>query len=209
MKSEKSLLVLDLDGTITKSDNLIQFSLFMIRKKKQWKFLLFYPLVGLLKFKLIDNKKFKILYAKYILKNLNIYRVGQYVEEFLDSSSFKDSFNKEVLEFTKNYSDSEKIILSANYYFLVYPISKILGIKNHISIKLETRNGIFSGKAKGIIPYGQAKIDAIKPVLNNGGYLKTIGLGDSKSDIPLLKFLDEGYLVKYDRFEQKTKVEKV
>lgn len=198
MKSEKTLLVLDLDGTITFSDNLVRFSLFMLKSKKHLKLLFFFPLVFLLKFRLIGNRKFKILYAKWILKNLNIQTLNQCVAEFLKTESFKTGFNSDVLDFIEKYSDSEKLILSANYSFLVKPIAKLLNIKNQVSIKLEEKGNKFTGKITGYIPYGAEKIEVIKSLLQAKNYAKTISLADSNSDLPLLKFLDEGYLLKYN-----------
>jgi len=198
MKSKKTLLVLDLDGTITKTDNLVQFTMFMIKKQKQLRFLLFYPLVFLLKLKLISNIKFKRLYASYILKGMRNQTLILNVEEFINSTIFSANINNKVAEFISEYSESDKIILSANFSFLVKPISKILNISDQVSINLKLQNGIHTGEIKGIIPYGQAKIDVIKPYLSEGNYSMTIGLGNSVSDVPLLRFVDEGYLVKYD-----------
>jgi HAD superfamily phosphoserine phosphatase-like hydrolase len=209
MKSEKTLLVLDLDGTITKTDNLVQFSLYMLKKKRQMKFLLFFPLVFLLKFRLIGNRKFKVLYAKWILKNLNIQTLNRCVSEFLKTVSFKNSFNSLVLDFIERYRDSEKMILSANYSFLVEPISKLLNIKNQVSIELEEKGNKFTGKITGYIPYGAEKVDAIKQFLNEKNYGKTIGLADGKSDKLLLKYLDEGYLVKLDKVNKTTEFLKI
>ena len=209
MKSKKFLLVLDLDGTLTKPDNLTRFSLFMVKNSKQVKFLLFFLLVFLLKLRIIDNRQFKILYAKWILKNIKVQTLNQYVEVFLNTGTFKTSFNTDVSEFIQKYDESEKLILSANFFFLVEPISEFLSIQNQISINLETKNGKYTGKIIGIIPYGLEKIDAIRLYLQSNNYSKTIGLADSKSDLPLLTFLDEGYLSKYDKKLKKTVFRKV
>ncbi len=209
MTFNMNLLVLDLDGTLTKSDNIVRFSVFMLKTQKQLKFLLFFPLVFLLKFRIIGNRKFKILYAKWILKNLNIQLLNQCVSEFINTKSFSNGINSEVFDFIGNYGESEKVILSANYSFLVEPISKFLKIRNYISINLEIKNNKFTGRVKGQIPYGPEKINSIREFLKNKKYYKVVGLADSKSDIPLLKFLDEGYLLIFNKKIQKTAFKQV
>ena len=206
---KKTLLVLDLDGTITTTDNLVQFSLFMIKKQKQPRFLFFFPLVFLLKLGFIDNKKFKLLYARWILRGIKTQSISQMVDFFLNSDFFKTSFNNKVLDFIDKFSEADKIILSANFMFIVKPIAKILNIPHQISIIPEIQNGRYTHKTKGVIPYGQAKIDAIKPFLYEMNYSKTVGLADSKSDLVLLNYLDEGYLIKYNKKSKSTTITRV
>lgn len=203
------LLVLDLDGTITKSDNIIRFSTFMIFKKKQIKFLLFFALFFLLKFKIIDNKKFKILYSSLIIKNIDTEYLKECVTHYITSESFKNDLNCDVLNFIDKHHNAEKVILSANFSFLVKNISTYLNIQNQISINLDTQSNLYTGKIIGQIPFGLEKIDAIKSYISGKNYNMTIGLGDSKSDIPLLKYLDEGYLIGINEKTQVTKFEKV
>lgn len=199
MESKNTLLVLDLDGTLTKSDNLVQFSLFMVKKKKEIKFYPFCFLMGLLKFGIIDNRSFKILYAKWILRNLKVADLNRNVSEFLKTEKFKKDINKCVFDFIKQYNEAEKIIVSANYSFLVGPISRIFNISKQLSITLEIKNERYTGKIIEYIPYCTSKIEVLNSILNKKDYNKTIGVADSKSDIPLLKYLDLGFLVDFDK----------
>ncbi|MFC2089142.1 HAD family hydrolase [Bacteroidota bacterium] len=204
MKFERSLLVLDLDGTITKSDNLVRFTVFMLFNKKRLRFSIFFPLLLLLKFGIIDNNKFKNLYSSLILKNLDISYIDKCAADYCALDSFKKDINKDVLDFMKKYDNAEKVILSANFSFLVIPISNLLDIKSQVSVQLETKENKFSGRTAGIIPFGSAKIDALKEYLEDSKYDATMGLADSKKDIPLLKFLDEGYIVTSNNNSGKT-----
>jgi len=207
MRYNKYLLVLDLDGTLTKSDNIVRFSLYMI-KSLNLKFLLAIPLILLLKIKTIDNYTFKILYSKYILKNLKVDKLDSCVNKYIKSCQFTQDVNIELSEHLKQYTESEKLLISANYSFLVKPISHYFDIPNSISIINEIKNNKFTGSISGIIPYGNNKIGILKNFLKNKEFKKIIGFADSQSDMPLLAYLDEGYLVKYNRRNCKTTIKK-
>lgn len=204
-----NLLVIDLDGTITKSDNLIGFSYYMIQKEKQFRFLLIFPLLILLKFKLISNVRFKIWYSFLIIKNLKVKYLDNCAQKFISSESFQKELNKDVLAFIHDQKDSNKIIVSANYSFLAEKVAKLLKFEACFSINLATGNGKYSGYISGQIPFGKIKISVVSDFLINKNYHKTIGIGNSKSDLPLLKYLAEGYLVTINKKSDKTTLTKV
>ncbi len=192
------LLVIDLDGTITKSDNLVGFSLFMLLKKYQLRFLLIFPLMVLLKLKLINNLKFKIWYAYLILKNLEVRILTTSALEYVKSGSFQNDINPDVIEFISKQINTVNLILSANFDFIAVTVAKSLKINDCASINLEQIDGTYTGLIKGVIPYGQGKVDVFRQFVSDKNYNRTIGIGDSQSDLSLLKHLDVGYLVKYN-----------
>lgn len=192
-----NLLVIDLDGTLTKSDNLVGFSLFMLFNKGRIRFLLLFPLLVLLKLKLIDNIIFKIKYASLILKNTDVDKLTQSAGDYVSSKDFKKNLNMDVLGFIKQ-QHTENLILSANFDFIAKTVSHSLEINQCISVNLEQYNGKYTGLIKGVIPYGQNKVDVFQQFVMNKNFEKTIGIGDSISDLDLLSSLDEGYLIKYN-----------
>lgn len=199
-----NLLVIDLDGTITKSDNLVEFSLFMVFKKKQTGFLLIFPLLFLLKLKLINNINFKIWFSLLIFKKMDVSFLNNCAKEYVSSNSFQRNINPFVLDFINKQSDTKKIIISANYDFLVQAISVSLSIEQSESIILDQNSGKYTGKITGIIPFGKRKVDVYLQITKTKTYNKTIGLGDSKSDLFLLQSLDEGYLIQYNSKDNST-----
>jgi len=198
------LLIIDLDGTLTKSDNLVRFSVFMLFRKNKLRFFLFFLLYIALKIKLIDNIIFKIWYSYLLLKNQNINELDKCAEEFVSSESFKRDINQDVLRFIDEYTEYKKIVISANYSFLAEKIAVYLGIETCLSINLEVLNSQYIGQILGRIPYGAAKVEVYKDFVKNSQNNKSVGIGDSKSDLPILKYLDAGYLVKYDKKLKKT-----
>jgi HAD superfamily phosphoserine phosphatase-like hydrolase len=188
-----TLLVLDLDGTLTKSDNLVSFSYFMMKRRRR--FILALPLLVLLKIRLISNTKFKKYYAKLIIKGLDENYVKSRARDYVNSQTFLNDLNQDLLNFIAKYPESAKVVISANFDFLVAPICEYLAIKDFRAIELEIENGQYTNSILGVIPYGDDKISAFEDYLRNFDYKTTIGLADSPSDLPLLKYLDEGFFV--------------
>lgn len=199
-----TLLVLDLDGTLTKSDNLVRFSYFMMKRRRR--FVVALPLLVLLKIRLISNTKFKKYYAKLILKGLEENYVKDCARDYVNSQTFLNDFNQDILAFIAKYPESEKVMISANFDFLVAPICELLGIKDFRAIESEVEKGQYSGSILGLIPYGEDKICAFKDYLGTFDYKTTIGLGDSPSDLPLLRYLSEGFLVSWNKSENSTNI---
>ncbi len=198
-----NLLVIDLDGTLTKTDNLVGFSIYMIVRKMRLRFLLLFPLVALLKAGIIGNVKLKKLYSLWIIRNFKVDYLANCANTFVQGA-FPRSVDRAVIERIESFGESFKVMLSANFPFIVEPASKYLGYQKWIAIELESSGGRYTGRILGSIPYGQEKIGALDGAVVRTSYSKTIGIGDSKSDIPLLKSLDLGFLVKRARGQAKT-----
>ena len=199
-----NLLLIDLDGTITKSDNLVGFSFFMLFKKGRVRFILIYPLLVMLRLKLINNVRFKTWYASLILKNSEVKTVTMSAIDYVKSNHFLKNLNTDVQEFIRKQTNTENVILSANFDFLVEKVAESLKINQCVSINLEQVNGKYTGLIQGVIPYGQRKVDVFRQFVRNKNFNRTIGIGDSKSDLALLSNLDEGYMIKYNSKDDST-----
>ena len=199
----KDLLLIDLDGTLTRRDNLIMFNSYMFFIKKKFRFFIGYLLMFLLKLKIIDNIKFKTYYAKFIFQNMSVEILDYHFNEYLGSPRFIQSLNKDVLNWINN-THSKKVLLSANYEFLVKPVANLLSIPNIKAIKLVQVNGKYTGSISGLIPYGTNKVIIADEIFHDSLYKRKLAIGDSQSDIPLLKWADIGLMVKNSP-NQKTK----
>lgn len=199
-----NLLVLDLDGTLTKRDSLIDFSLYMLREKRNPRYLIVIILLILLKAKVISNIRFKTLYSYLLFKNVYVEHLKSLANDYVASPAFKKNVNNDVIEFIENLGPAEPIIVSGNYSFLVEAIAPELNIKLFAAAILGESNGKYNGTITGIIPYGVNKVHVFNEMIEKGKYLKLIGLGDQESDLPLLRQMDEAYLVKYSGKENKT-----
>jgi HAD superfamily phosphoserine phosphatase-like hydrolase len=144
-----------------------------------------------------------------MFKNLKVNYLDSCAQDYISTESFLKNINQDVLSFIQGQENAKKIIVSANYSFLAEKIAKLLKIETCISINLDTSNGKYSGEILGQIPFGKEKISVVSDFINNGSYNKTKGIGDSKSDLPLLKYLNEGYLVSLNKKSDKTKLTRI
>jgi HAD superfamily phosphoserine phosphatase-like hydrolase len=199
-----ALLVLDLDGTLTKSDNLLRFSFFMTRRKLR--FILFVPLLFLLKFKIISNEKFKKYYAHLILKDQDVSYIKNCAIEFTKTKGFLNDLNNDVFSYISSFRLSHSVIISSNFEFLVEPICEVLGIKDFRAVKLIEEDERFTGEILGVIPYGKTKVKVYDEYLQNAGIHPSIGLGDHASDLPLLKSLTQGFMVSFNKTTKFTRI---
>ena len=202
-----TLIVLDLDGTLTKHDNLIHFSLFMICRKLR--FTKAFPLVLMLKMGIIDNVQFKNIYATCIMKGLDKAYIEKCATSFVKRARFKMHFNYEVLAFIDQFPNSEKVVISANYDFLVGPICRSIGIDKYRSVSLKESGGRYDGTISGNIPYGSGKVVSFNELSREITYGESVGFGDSSSDLPLLKELNYGFIVSLERTSGVTKFTRV
>jgi phosphoserine phosphatase len=162
------------------------------------------PLWIFLRLKLIDSIKFKVWYAYLVLKNSNAANLTAMAAAYNNSDAFRNDLNPDVTNFIGKQTGAEKMIISANYCFIAKTISESLCIAHCRCISLEQANGRFTGKIGGIVPQGAGKVEVFMQFVKDKSYTKTIGLGDSRSDLLLLKKLDEGYLVRYDHRRNST-----
>lgn len=202
-----NLLVLDLDGTLTKSDNLVGFSFFMMRRKIR--FWLAMPLILLLKLKVIDNITFKKWYASLILRFLKVREVTSYAILFTNNDHFKKKLNNDVLRFISRFEPADKMILSANYDFLAVTIGQKLGIHNIKAITLEVKNKRFTGGITHTIPFGENKVKAFREYISTNVSGETVGFGDSPTDELFLKTLTKGFMVVYNKQQDITTINQI
>lgn len=193
------LNVLDLDGTLTKADTLVAYSKYMLLYRRRVRFLLVLPLLLLLRSRIIDNPCFKRLYARWILRGYSAAYLQGTAIGFVDRSEFNQMVNQEVLAFVERLGAEESVIVTANYSFLAKRIAERLGIGSVVGVDLECLGGQYTGNVVGRVPFGREKIAALKEFVGQRQYEHTIGLGDSESDLGVLRTLDRGYMVSFSR----------
>lgn len=191
----KTLLVLDLDGTLTTKDNLVGFTIHTFILGFQLRYIVGLLLFILLKLKLISNTKLKAAYAQFVLKGKKQEMINSEVQTFMKSGRFNKTICQDVKAFLESYIEAEKILITANYDFIAVPIGNLFGITKIISAEPEILDGVYSGRLLNDIPYNTSKLNYYKEYISNKSFGRTIGLGDSEADKPMLFLLDEAYLV--------------
>lgn len=183
----KSLALFDFDGTITTKDTLFEFIAF---SKGRVQFLLgmviLLPVFVLLSLHLITSQKAKEEVLHYFFKGLSL-------DDFQSSC---DLFSKKRMPALMRKGASEKIashikeghrivIVSASPENWVGSWAKMHGLE-WIATKLDSSNGILTGKIFGKNCNGVEKVFRVKSYLDLSEYENIYGYGDSKGDLPLL-----------------------
>lgn len=83
------------------------------------------------------------------------------------------------------------LIVTATNQFITEPIAGLFGVDNLIASEAEVKNGVYTGKAKGIPSYARGKVERLKMWLNEHGYEpeESWFYSDSHNDIPLLRIV--------------------
>jgi len=194
------LVIMDLDGTITTSDTFIPFLLgWFLRHPRFRAGLLFLPLgIFLFLLGLFDTTRLKEIFLKAFIGGLNTNLVQSWAREFASriiASGCRPRVLGLIKEFHKN--GDRLIICSASPQIYVRFIAERLGIVEVISTELEIKDGCYTGKLFGKNCSGEEKLRRIKKYLGTDHYNGVaLAYGDRKSDLSVLKWADEGWLLK-------------
>ncbi len=188
----EKILFFDFDGTITTKDTLLEFILYSCGKVKfLLGFLLYSPLLILMKFGLYPNWKAKQHVFSYFFRGMKIDDFDSVCRRFavdcrylLRPEAVKD-METAMTEGIKVYVVSASI---DNWVQPFFEFAKVLGTQ------IEVINGILTGRFMTPNCYGPEKVRRIKEVLTEPrSHYYIIAYGDSRGDKEMLDYADEEY----------------
>lgn len=160
--------VFDIDGTLFPKSSLEkEFILFMLKKGTLPKTnMLYYVLYGFLtsiKLSVADAFKSNKYYLKYLPSKSIKTAAANFIKKYILPELSKIGI--------ENYSFYRRqgykiMIMSGSPDFLVIPFSRYLKPDFVISCEVEEKNGYYSGKLKGIHPYGKRKTNLLRALGN-------------------------------------------
>ena len=186
----EKILFFDFDGTITTKDTLLEFILYSCGKVKfLLGFLLYSPLLILMKFGLYPNWKAKQHVFSYFFRGMKIDDFDSVCRRFavdcrylLRPEAVKD-IETAMTEGIKVYVVSASI---DNWVQPFFEFAKVLGTQ------IEVINGILTGRFMTPNCYGPEKVRRIKEVLTEPrSHYYIIAYGDSRGDKEMLDYADE------------------
>jgi len=198
MKKE-TIAIFDFDGTITKKDSLLEFIKFSKGKLQFYLcFLLFSPMLVLMKIKLLSNQKVKQMVFTYLYKGVPIETFDKWGTEF-SAIIDKMLLPKAVDTLKLHKANGNKIvIISASIENWVKPWADKTGVDAVLATKIETDNkGLLTGRFLTKNCYGLEKVNRFLEAFPNRGDYNIFAYGDSRGDKELIEFADKGF---YKRF---------
>ena len=196
-----TIYAFDFDGTLTKRDTLIEFIRY-VKGNKEFiiGFLKHLHLLIMMKVGIMPNWKTKRIIFQYFFGGMPLETFNQYCENFAKEKSSllrkkgMAAVNKAVMD------GDQVVIISASVENWVKPFFKSIagsGFIRIIGTQVQDTDGKLTGYFLTKNCYGQEKVRRLLEQYPNRREYKLVAYGDSRGDIPLLDFADEGY---YKRF---------
>ena len=185
----RTVIATDFDGTLTTRDTLLEF----IRFAKGdvsffFGFLLFSPLIVLMKLHLYPNWKTKQKVFSYFFRGTSIEEFNRLGKEFADHSQHLLRWGGlELIEKAKA-EGTDIVVISASIDNWVQPFFPELLV---LGTQVEVKDGLLTGRFSTKNCYGQEKVNRLLSVFPDRENYRLVAYGDSSGDRKLLDFADE------------------
>ncbi|SFG36141.1 HAD family hydrolase [Prevotella sp. KH2C16] len=188
----KQVWVFDFDGTITRRDSLLEFIRFASGNGRFCLgFLLYSPLLVLMKLRLYPNWKAKQKVFSYFFRGKTTAEFDALCRSFVEEkrSLIRPEAAEKIAEGRRQ--GVQVMVVSAsvdNWVQPFFPSVKVLGTK------VEVADGRLTGRFLTRNCYGAEKVNRLKEVLTDPREAyHIVAFGDSRGDKELLEYADEGY----------------
>lgn len=192
--AKRCIAVFDLDGTLTTKDTLLEFIKFACGVPRfYWGFLLFCPILILMKLHLFPNWKAKQLFFSHFFKGweYNDFKAkGQ-----LFANEIKKMENRKMLEKLNDHLNHSDVVyvISASIFEWVQPWCEKIGVSRVLATQIEVdANGIISGRFATKNCYGKEKVRRLLEVEPERRSYILYAYGDSRGDKEMIAFSDYG-----------------
>ncbi|MGI6242428.1 MAG: HAD family hydrolase [Prevotella sp.] len=208
---KKKVYVFDFDGTLTTRDTLLEFIKYgKGRQAFLLGFLLYAPLLVLMKLGLYPNGKAKQRIFAHFFKGMSVDDFNTLCQRFADdnrSRLLRPKGEETLRQALKN--GAMVLIVSASIdhwvkpFFSCYEMRSMPSAEHGIHIlgtQLETSNGKLTGRFSTSNCYGREKVRRIENALpGSREEYEIIAFGDSRGDKEMLDFADKGYYKPFRR----------
>lgn len=193
----------DFDGTLTRGDSLLPF-LRMLAGTPRYiaKMAVLTPVLVAYATKLLSNDVAKQIVLTRFLRGMNVEELQvagrKFASEFLPDITCKEGIER----FNWHRSQGHLCVLvSASLDLYLVPWAMKTGFDDWITSGLETdETGSVTGRLRGGNCFGEKKVERIKTWLAGKKCKIAYAYGDSKGDLPMLRFANKGYLRKGNQF---------
>jgi HAD phosphoserine phosphatase-like hydrolase, family IB len=192
----RKIYAFDFDGTLTTKDTLLEFIRFAKGSGQMFRgFLLFSPLLLLMKLHLYPNWKAKQQVFSYFFKGMNIDDFNALCTHFAEQN--KHLLRPAGIEKVRQAIEEEQatvLIISASIDNWVRPFFDEIDKKIQVlGTQIETKEGHLTGQFTTKNCYGQEKVNRLTALYPHREAYELIAFGDSRGDKELLDFADKGF----------------
>ena len=192
----RKIYAFDFDGTLTTKDTLLEFIRFAKGSGQMFRgFLLFSPLLILMKLHLFPNWKVKQKIFSYFFKGMKIGDFNALCTRFAEQN--KHLLRPAGIEKVRQAIDEEHttvLIISASIDNWVRPFFDEIDKKIQVlGTQIETKEGFLTGQFTSKNCYGEEKVNRLTALYPHREAYYLIAFGDSRGDKELLAFADKGF----------------
>jgi len=192
----RKIYAFDFDGTLTTKDTLLEFIRFAKGSGQMFcGFLLFSPLLILMKLHLFPNWKVKQKIFSYFFKGMKIDDFNALCTRFAERN--KHLLRPAGIEKVRQAIDEEHntvLIISASIDNWIQPFFDEIDKKIQVlGTQIETKEGRLTGQFTSKNCYGEEKVNRLTAVYPHREAYYLIAFGDSRGDKELLTFADKAY----------------
>lgn len=192
----RKIYAFDFDGTLTTKDTLLEFIRFAKGSGQMFRgFLLFSPLLILMKLHLFPNWKVKQKIFSYFFKGMKIDDFNALCTRFAEQN--KHLLRPAGIEKVRQAIDEEHntvLIISASIDNWVRPFFDEINKKIQVlGTQIETKEGRLTGQFTSKNCYGEEKVNRLTALYPHREAYYLIAFGDSRGDKELLTFADKAY----------------
>lgn len=192
----RKIYAFDFDGTLTTKDTLLEFIRFAKGSGQMFRgFLLFSPLLLLMKLHLYPNWKVKQQVFSYFFKGMNIDDFNALCTRFAEQN--KHLLRPAGIEKVRQVIEEEQatvLIISASIDNWVRPFFDEIDKKIQVlGTQIETKEVRLTGRFTTKNCYGQEKVNRLTALYPHREAYELIAFGDSRGDKELLDFADKGF----------------
>ncbi len=193
------LAVFDLDGTLVRGDSFLPFLIsYAWRRRRVWPLLTLPFYLGLYACRILSDRNAKERVLISFLRGQSTASVAEHAGWFC-SWWVRHKLNAEVIRRLREHQEAghRVILLSASPDVYVPAIGAFLGIDEVVCTQVATDGERWDGAIIGVNCKGDAKIELLRQRLEpHAVSSRSYAYGDSRSDLPLLRWVSEGFLVK-------------
>jgi HAD superfamily hydrolase (TIGR01490 family) len=205
-KEYQKIAVFDIDGTLVVGSSVEVQLIHLLNRNKEVPFSNYLQTFLSMASQLPLGFRHVIRRKSVYLEGLSVKRVLSFLPEMFETR-LRPRFSKAGLSIINRLKDKgyEIVFISGTFDFVVDYLVKKLGAHGGLGSIIETKDGKFTGRIRGIHPYYYGKLTILNQYLEDRSvdYSNSYGFADSWADIPLLSLFGHSIALNPGRLLEK------